>query len=139
MGQTSASTTKVAFTTAALDPARTRTMQAHSRPISTIAEFGMLPGTYAQVDIHINEPPSPLVPDEAVVIRAGKTLVCKIDDGHAHYVEVELGYNDGGNVRVLRGLAGGETIGVDVPVEVQEGDPVQAVPLPAPKTPPKAG
>jgi hypothetical protein len=32
---------------------------------------------------------------------------------------------------VLGGLSGGETVGVDMPVEVQEGEVVQPVPRPA--------
>jgi hypothetical protein len=72
------------------------------------------------------------LPDEAVVIREGKTDACVVRDGRAHYVEVDLGYNDGRQVAVLRGLSGGETVGVDVPVEVEEGETVQPVPRPAP-------
>lgn len=49
-------------------------------------------------------------------------------EGRAYYVPVDLGYNDGREVRVLRGLQGGETVGFDVPVTVQEGDAVQATP-----------
>jgi hypothetical protein len=44
-----------------------------------------------------------------------------------------LGYNDGQGVRVLSGLSGGETIGIDVPVEVAEGAPVQPMKMEAGK------
>jgi RND family efflux transporter MFP subunit len=117
----------VTRSTGALDP-RTRTLQVEidldNRPL------GLLPGTFAHVELHIAEPPSPLIPDEAIVIRDGKTVVARVDDAHVRFAPVELGYNDGRSVRVLRGLAGGETVGVDVPVEIQEGSAVQPVPTP---------
>jgi hypothetical protein len=74
----------------------------------------------------------PVIPDEALVIRDGKTAVATVVDGKVHYVVVDLGYNDGRNVRVMQGLSGSETLGLDVPVEVQEGDTVQAIPQPRP-------
>jgi hypothetical protein len=88
----------------------------------------LLPGTFARVQLHPVEPPTLVVPDNAVNIRDGRTEVAVIRDGRAHYVPVELGYNTGRGVRVLRGLAGDETIGLDVPVQVGEGGPIQAVP-----------
>jgi hypothetical protein len=91
-------------------------------------KWGVLPGTFVHVDLQLRAPPSPLIPDESIVIQNGKTMVCIVENEHAHYVAVELGYNDGSDVRVLQGLSGGETIGLDVPVEVQEADVVQAMP-----------
>jgi membrane fusion protein (multidrug efflux system) len=106
----------------ALDP-RTRTMQVEidvdNRP------WKLLPGTFAHVELQIGEPPSPLIPDEAIVIRDGKTMVAEVSDNRVHYRPVELGYNDGRGVRVLSGLSSGATIGLDVPVEVDEGGAVQ--------------
>jgi hypothetical protein len=80
------------------------------------------------VELKIAEPPAPLLPDDAIVVRQGKTQVVIVDGGKAHYVDVDLGYNDGAKVRVLRGLKGGETVGTSVPVEVEDGAPVQVVP-----------
>lgn len=119
--------TKVSFLAAGLD-SRTRTMQVEVDLDNR--RYGVLPGTFAHVDLHVDERPSPQIPDEAIVIRDRKTQVCQISAGKAHYVAVDLGYNDGADVRVLRGLYGGETVGINVPVEVGEGDPVQPVPLP---------
>jgi RND family efflux transporter MFP subunit len=113
----------VTRTTGALEP-RTRTMQVEididNRPL------GLLPGTFAHVELRIHEPATPVIPDNALVIRDGKTVVATVKDGRVRYVEVDLGYNDGRKVRVVRGLSGGEAIGLDVPVEVQDGDAVQA-------------
>lgn len=115
---------KVTFTTGALDP-RTRTMQVEVDIDNR--ELGVLPGTFAHVEFRVSETPSPLIPDEAIVIRNGKTMVATIADGRAHYIPVDLGYNDGRSIRVLRGLDGGETVGLDVPVELEEGGRVQPV------------
>ena len=116
---------KVTYAAGALDP-RTRTMQVEvdldNRGI------GMLPGTFAHVGLHVVEPRSPLISSDALVIRDGKTMVAEIQDGKVHYAEIDLGYNDGSNVRVLRGLTGGETVGIDVPVEAAEGSAVQIAP-----------
>ncbi|MBV9945422.1 MAG: efflux RND transporter periplasmic adaptor subunit [Myxococcales bacterium] len=112
----------------ALDP-RARTMQVEI--VLDNRTWRLLPGTFAHVEIHLTEPATPLLPDEAIVVRDGKTMVTRVDGNRAHYVEVDLGFNDGRSVRVRRGLEGGEIVGVDVPVGVQEGDPVQPVDAPA--------
>jgi membrane fusion protein (multidrug efflux system) len=116
---------KVTYTTGALDP-RTRTMQVEVDLDNR--DLGMLPGTFAHVGLHVTEPKSPLISSEGFVIRDGKTMVAEIADGKVHYAAVDLGYNDGRDVRVLRGLSGGETIGIDVPVEVDERGAVQVIP-----------
>jgi RND family efflux transporter MFP subunit len=115
---------KVTYTTGALDP-RTRTMQVEV-DVDNRA-LGMLPGTFAHVGLHVVEPKSPLISSEAFVIRDGKTMAPVIQGSKVHYAAIDLGYNDGRDVRVLHGLSGGETIGLDVPVEVREGDMVQAI------------
>jgi RND family efflux transporter MFP subunit len=115
---------KVTFTTGALDP-RTRTMQVEI-DVDNRA-IGMLPGTFAHVGLHVVEPKSPLISSEAFVIRDGKTMAPVVQGGKVHYAAIDLGYNDGREVRVLRGLSGGETVGLNVPVEVREGDTVQPI------------
>jgi hypothetical protein len=90
-------------------------------------KWNLLPGTFAHVELEIREAPLPLIPDDAIVVRDGKTQVVLVEGGKAHYTDVELGYNDGVKVRVLRGLKGGETIGTSVPIEIQDGAPIQVV------------
>jgi multidrug efflux pump subunit AcrA (membrane-fusion protein) len=121
--------TEVTFVSGALDP-RTRTMQVEidldNRP------WHLQPGTYLHVELHVTQDPaSPFVPDEAIVIRDGKTAIAKVDGDRVHFVPVELGYNDGRRVRVLQGLSGGEAVAVDLPVEVQEGNVVQPTEQPS--------
>jgi membrane fusion protein, multidrug efflux system len=119
----------VTHVAAALDP-RTRTMQVEVDVDNR--EGTLLPGMLAHVEVGIAEPKSALISSDALVIRDGKTMVAEVNDGRVHYVLVDLGYNDGQRIRVLRGLDGGEVVGLDVPVEVQEGDVVDAVPEKAP-------
>ena len=69
----------------------------------------MLPGTFAHVEIHVAEAKTALLPADALVIRDGKTMAAQVEGGHVHYVPIDLGYNDSRNIRVLHGLAGGET------------------------------
>ncbi|MCL2448130.1 MAG: efflux RND transporter periplasmic adaptor subunit [Polyangiaceae bacterium] len=114
---------KVTYVSGALD-VRTRTMQ-----VETDLDNGpwqLQPGTLVHVVLQVQQDaPSPFVPDEAIVIRDGKTTVARVDGDRVHYVQVDLGFNDGRKVRVLRGLSGGETVAVDIPVEVQENDVIQ--------------
>lgn len=119
----------VTFVSGVLD-ARTRTMQVETdldnRP------WHLQPGTFVHVELKVTQnAASPLVPDEAIVIRDGKTMAAKVDGTHVHFVPVELGYNDGRQVRVMSGLSGGETVAVDLPVEVQEADVVDPVSQPS--------
>lgn len=126
----------VTHVAAALDP-RTRTMQVE---VDVDNRDGtMLAGMLAHVEVKIAEPKSALISSDALVIRDGKTMVAEVNDGRVHYVLVDLGYNDGQRIRVLRGLDGGEVVGLDVPVEVQEGDVVDAVPEKAVAGPGGAG
>lgn len=119
--------TKLTHVAGALDP-RTRTMQCEidldNRP------YHLQPGTFVHARLHIAVPPVPVVPNEALVVRDGKTMVVVVEDDRAHFVPVELGVNDGKTTRLVRGLKGGETIGVSVPVEVSEGARVQPKPQP---------
>jgi membrane fusion protein (multidrug efflux system) len=118
---------KVTHVAGALDP-RTRTMQVEldvdNRP------WGMLPGTFAHVEIHVAEAKTALLPADALVIRDGKTMAAEVEGGRVRYVPIDLGYNDGRNIRVLHGLSGGETVGLGVPIEVADGDVVQVVSQP---------
>lgn len=115
----------VTFVAGALDP-RTRTMQCEidldNRP------WGVLPGTFLHVTLQLHSPPAPVVKNEAIVVRDGRAQVAIVESNKVRFVDVELGVNDGRTTRISRGLQGGETIGVNVPVELQSGATVRAVP-----------
>jgi RND family efflux transporter MFP subunit len=117
-----ASMTRVA---GALDP-RTRTMQCEI--ILENQTWHLIPGTFVHVRIGVDVPPSPVVPNEALVTRDGGTPhVALVEGDRVHYRPVEVGANDGKTTRITRGLSGGETVGLDVPVQVAENDLVQPV------------
>jgi RND family efflux transporter MFP subunit len=111
----------------------TQSLDVHSRTMQVEIDVDnrrpqLLPGTFVRVALKVAVPPSPLVPNEALVVRNGKTQVALLVGDHVHYVPIELGSTDGKSTRILRGLAGGETIGVNVPVEVNEGSAVRPKP-----------
>ncbi|HEX7664415.1 MAG TPA: efflux RND transporter periplasmic adaptor subunit, partial [Polyangiaceae bacterium] len=109
----------------ALDP-RTRTMQCEVDLDN--GPWHLIPGTFVHVRLSVQIPPSPVVPDDALVTREGTTHVAVVDgDGHVHYRAIEVGTDDGRTMRVQSGLQGGETIGVNVPVEIEEGALVQPI------------
>ncbi|MDB4937271.1 MAG: efflux transporter, family, subunit [Labilithrix sp.] len=116
---------QVTYVAGALDP-RTRTMQCEidldNRP------WGVLPGTFLHVTMQLHVPPSPAVLNEAIVVRDGKTKVALVEGTKVRFVDVELGLNDGRTTRITHGLQGGETIGVNVPVEVADGAVVRPAP-----------
>jgi RND family efflux transporter MFP subunit len=115
----------VTFVAGALDP-RTRTMQVEI-DLDNRA-WGVLPGTFVHVTLKLHVQPSPAIPNEAIVMREGRTMVALVEGDKVRLVEVELGVNDGRTSRVTRGLQGGESIGVNVPVEVGDGATVRPVP-----------
>jgi RND family efflux transporter MFP subunit len=102
---------------------RTRTMQVEVDVDNR--SWGMLPGTFAHVEIAIDEPPSVRLPTDALAIREGQTKVARIEDERVRYASIDVGYNDGKVVRVLRGLEGGETVALDPPAYLMDGDRVQ--------------
>jgi RND family efflux transporter MFP subunit len=119
----------ITYVAGALDP-RTRTMQLEidldNRP------WSVLPGTFMHVALEVHVPPSPMVPNEALVMRDGRTMVALVEGDKVRFVQVELGPNDGRTTRVTRGLEGGERIGLNVPVEISDGATVRPQEAPGP-------
>jgi RND family efflux transporter MFP subunit len=112
----------VARTSAALD-ARTRTMLVEIDVDNRAA--GILPGTFASVELHVATTPSPIVPVEALVVRGGKNMIAKVEADHVHLAEIDVGTTDGRTLHVLRGIAPGEMVALDLPVDVPDGAVVQ--------------
>ena len=113
---------RVSRTTSSLDP-RTRTMQTEIDIDN--GDGHLLPGTFVRVKLAVAVPPAAEVPSEALVFRSGKDTVAEVHDGHVHFREVEIASTDGRTTRIARGLAGGETLALDVPLEVREGSAVE--------------
>ncbi|HVY47964.1 MAG TPA: efflux RND transporter periplasmic adaptor subunit [Minicystis sp.] len=116
---------KVTRTTSALDP-RTRTLECEIDVDNRGAVI--LPGTFVHVALKLAVPPAAEVPNEALVERDGHDLVAVVRDGAVHFAPIDIGGTDGRVLRVLRGVDSGETVAIDVPVELREGERVRASP-----------
>jgi hypothetical protein len=108
----------------ALDP-RTRTMTCEVVIDNQTSDFR--PGSFVEVELHTRVVPLPSIPNEAILIRSGQPLVAVIDRNHVHLQPITIGDTDGRMVRVERGLGGGETIGINVPIEIEEGAVVRSI------------
>jgi RND family efflux transporter MFP subunit len=86
----------------------------------------LLPGMYAHVDIDITgSAGTPLVPDDALVFKNGKTYVPVVKDHRLRLAEVELGQDDGIRCQVVRGLKGDEMVAINLGQAAQDGELVR--------------
>jgi RND family efflux transporter MFP subunit len=69
--------------------------------------------------------PAVLVPREAVATRDGKSVVFEVLEGKVRQRVVETGVERGGQLVVLQGLAGGETLVARPPESLKDGDRVR--------------
>jgi hypothetical protein len=67
------------------------------------------------------------VPDDALVFRDNRVFVPIIRGNRVHLAAVKLGWDDGRNVVIAKGIAMGELVGLDMGEGIREGDPVQPV------------
>jgi hypothetical protein len=86
---------------------------------------GMLPGTFANVDLKVTAAPLPTVPVEALIVRGGKNMVARIESRRVHLTEIDVGVTNGRRLQVLRGVAPGDEVALDLPVDVPDDAPVQ--------------
>jgi len=112
----------VTRTAGALDP-RTRTMLVEVELDNR--RYGLLPGTFANVELHVTAVPRPTVPVEALVVRGGKNLLAKVVDGRVHLVPIDPGRTDGKTLEVLRGISAGDEVALDLPVDLSDGATIQ--------------
>lgn len=108
----------------ALDP-RTRTMQCEVDVDNR--KWHLIPGTFVHVRLTVDIPSTPVVPNETLVTRDGTPHVAIVDQNKVHYRAVEVGNNDGKTTRIESGLVGGELVGMNVPVQVDDDQLVQPV------------
>jgi membrane fusion protein (multidrug efflux system) len=108
----------------ALDP-RTRTMLAEIWLDNTKAAVAV--GVFVHVTLHVKVPPMPVVPSNAILSRADKNLVAVVQDDKVHLRPVVTGLDDGKVVQVREGVQPGQTVALDVPSELGDGAPVQAI------------
>jgi len=89
-------------------------------------DLSLYPGMYANVAIRISgSNGAPRVPDQALIFDNDKVLVPVVSDSRIHLAEVRLGYDDGINCEVIRGLKGNETIALGMGQDAEEGELVR--------------
>jgi RND family efflux transporter MFP subunit len=108
----------------ALDP-RSRTMQCEIWIDNT--HWGLFPGTFLHATLHLNVPPLPTVPDEAVFFRNDKLVVAVIEGNRAHLRPIQPGLDDGKTMQIRSGLRAGETVALSFPNDLDDGAVVQPV------------
>jgi membrane fusion protein, multidrug efflux system len=116
--------TAVTRTSGALDP-RTRTMLVEVQLDNRA--YGFLPGTFANLTLKVDAPSSPTVPAEALVVRNGKNLVAKIEHDRVRLVPIDPGRTNGSTLEIRSGVAPGDVVALDLPVELPDGAAVQPV------------
>jgi membrane fusion protein, multidrug efflux system len=89
-------------------------------------DFLLYPGMYAHMAVQVAMPPgAPMVPDDALVFRNGKVYVPTVRADRLRLVEVTLGYDNGQQVEITKGLEGDELIAINVGQSARDGERVQ--------------
>ena len=115
----------VARVSGALD-ARTRTLLAE---IDVNNRSGQIvPGSFVQVALQIQQATHPQVPVAALVIRGDSMFVPVVSAANqVHFQPVTVTGNDGSSVQVVSGLALGDVIAVNLGESIPEGGKIQPV------------
>ncbi len=88
----------------------------------------LLPGMYATVTFDVRTPVGvPMVPDDALVFRDGKPYVPVVRDNRLKLAGVSLGYDDGINVEITRGISDQDVVALNVGQSARDGEPVRPV------------
>ena len=104
----------------------TRTMQVEVDLSNT--DQMLLPGMYVKVDFAVSMPAGvPMVPDDALVFRGGKTYVPVVRNNHLRLAEVTLGYDNGINVEVTQGISDQDMVALNVGQSARDGEPVRPI------------
>ncbi len=86
------------------------------------------PGTFGSVTILLVDVPDALMLPTSALVPGGKPAVLVVEEGKARRREVELGFNEGGRVQVIRGLTGNEQVIADGKTAVGDGQAVEVAP-----------
>jgi RND family efflux transporter MFP subunit len=115
---------KVSRVAGALDP-RTRTLLVEADLDNRDGAF--LAGGFVQVGLKVKASGRFAVPSEAVVLREGKSQAVVVQsDGRVRFQNLQLGEEEDQRIRVLGGLQPGETVVLNPPLGLKDGDRVQA-------------
>jgi len=86
----------------------------------------LYPGMYTRIEFSVRTPPGvPMVPDDALVFRDGKPFVPVVRDNRLKLAEVALGYDDGINVQITRGVSDRDVVAINVGQSARDGEPVR--------------
>jgi membrane fusion protein (multidrug efflux system) len=86
----------------------------------------LYPGMYTKIDFHVSTPRGvPMVPDDALVFRDGRPYVPVVRDNRLKLAEVTLGYDDGINVEITRGVSDQDVVAINVGQSARDGEPVR--------------
>jgi RND family efflux transporter MFP subunit len=115
----------VARVSGALD-ARTRTLLAE---IDVNNRSGIIvPGSFVQVSLQVQQVSRPQIPVAALVIRGDSMFVPLVSAANqVHFQPVTVTGNDGSSVQVVSGLALGDLIAVNLGESIPEGGKIQPV------------
>jgi membrane fusion protein, multidrug efflux system len=91
-------------------------------------DTALLPGMYATAHFVVSVAGgTPMVPDDALVFRNGKVYVPIVRDNHLHLSEVALGYDNGQQIEITKGVGGNDMVAINVGQAARDGEPVQPV------------
>jgi len=114
---------KLSRVAGALD-ARTRTLLVEADLDNRDGVF--LAGGSVQVGLRVKTSGRLAVPSDAVVVRDGKAQVAVLQaDGRVRFQVLQLGEEEAQSIRVLSGLQPGETVVLNPPAGLKDGDHVQ--------------
>jgi RND family efflux transporter MFP subunit len=91
-------------------------------------KYGLQPGTFVRVTLHVHVPPLATIPSAGIFVRNGATLAAVVQENRVSFQRVEPGIDDGTHVQVKTGLRPGQVVALNVPADLAEGAPVQPVP-----------
>jgi RND family efflux transporter MFP subunit len=96
-------------------------------------DHALYPGMYAKIDFRVAVPEGmPMVPDDALVFRDGKSYVPIVRNDRLHLAEVTLGYDNGVNVEITNGISADDMVAINVGQAARDGEPVRPMSVPRP-------
>lgn len=100
------------------------------RARATVAnpDRALRPGLFARVTLETDvRPGAVLVPEAAVVLQEGGSVIYRVEDGRALATRVTTGVRRGGKVEVVEGLAAGDAVVVSGHVRLRDRAAVEVV------------
>ena len=89
------------------------------------------PGVYCTVELKIPRPsPALIVPASAIIFNQNGMQVAIVEDGIVHLHKIVITADYGTEVEVNEGIKDGDKVVLQPPVNLGDGDKVQAIPEP---------